>query len=70
MMVAANNTGVPTAVPHDLRSCSAVYIGLFFKWRKKSNLDENFVLQWLPNLSNHTLPEEFLKWRWSKNLEI
>lgn len=49
MMVAANNIAVPTAVPRDLSSCSAVYIGLFFKWRKKkkSNLDENFVLQWL-----------------------
>lgn len=48
MMVAANNIAVPTAVPRDLSSCSAVYIGLFFKWRKKkSNVDENFVLQWL-----------------------
>lgn len=47
-MVAANNAGVPTAVPRDLSSCSAVYIGLFFKRRgKKSNRDENFVLQWL-----------------------
>lgn len=48
MMVTANNTVVPTAVPRDLSSCSALYIGLFFKGReKKSNLDENFVLQWL-----------------------
>lgn len=48
MTVAANNTAVPKAVPRDPSSCSAVYIGLFFKWRKKkSNLDENFVLQWL-----------------------
>lgn len=46
-MAAANNIAVPTAVPRDLSSCSAVYIGLCFKWRKKSNLDENFVLQWL-----------------------
>lgn len=48
-MVAANNAGVPAAVPGDLSSCSTVYIGLFFKWRGggESNLDENFVLQWL-----------------------
>lgn len=46
------------ALPWDLCSCSAVYIGLFFKYREKKrvrgwaegeggNLDENFVLQWL-----------------------
>lgn len=48
-MVAANNGGAPAAVPRDLSSCSTVYIGLFFKRseKKKSNRDENFVLQWL-----------------------
>lgn len=39
-MVAANNGRVPTAVPRDLSSCSAVYIGLFFKWSGKKKEKE------------------------------
>lgn len=58
MMVAANNAAAPKGTSSSLSSCSAIYIGLFFKcrgavggeggWcRGGGNLDENFVLQWL-----------------------
>ena len=55
MTEAANSTAVVTAVvPRHRSSCSALYIGLFFKWRGEgrgwgggSHLDENFVLHWL-----------------------
>lgn len=78
MTVAANNTAVPKAVPRDPSSCSAVYIGLFFKWRKKEQPRWEFcasvaIERWgnkLLNLSNHTVPREFLKWGWSKTLKF
>lgn len=78
-MVVANNVAEPTAVPRDRSSCSAVYIGLLFKWkRKKEQPRWEFcasvaIERWgnkRLNLSNHTLPEEFLKWGWSKTLKF